>query len=132
LALGGWKTSSTADRYSHPTLHNDKIAQERSIPDYTLSSKQSQEQRKTGTDDSKAFLHNSCLPRAPIRSNTESSGKKNLDSIQKTALCVNNEGSHRTEHKLRKVIAHVDIHVHTFGIVYDLLSFFGNARVTTE
>ena len=95
MALGGWKTSSMADRYSHPTLHNDKVALVRSIPDYTLASKQSQEQRKTGTDDSRTFLHNSCLPSAPIQSNTESSGKKNLDSVQKTALCVNNEGAQR-------------------------------------
>ena len=100
MALGGWKTPSMADRYSHPTLLNDKAALERSIPDYMLASNQSQEQKKTGTD-GKAIrgisesLSKSCFQCAPMRTNAENSGKKNLDSIQKTALCINNEGAER-------------------------------------
>lgn len=86
MALGGWKTSSIADRYSHPTLLNDKAALERSIPDYTLPSNQSQEQQKTGTDGEDVggggeILSKSCFRGAPMRTDTENSGKKTADNL---------------------------------------------------
>jgi len=63
-----------------------------------LASNESQEQKKTGTDDKGVggdgeSLSKSCFPRARRRTDTDNSGKKNLDSIQKTALCVTNEGA---------------------------------------
>ena len=103
MALGGWKTAAMADRYSHPTLLSDKAALERSIPDYTLPSNQSQEQQKTGTDGKDVggggeILSKSCFQGAPMRTDTDNSGKKTADTIQKTTLCVNNEGAQSIEH----------------------------------
>ena len=65
-----------------------------------LASNQSQEQKKTGTDDKGVgdggeSLSKSCFQGAPMRIDAENSGKKTADTIQETALCINNEGAER-------------------------------------
>jgi len=109
-SLARHKSSAMTDRYTHIRLHDERAALE-TLPDFSQPSKRKQEAVATGTDDkpidstdtTDKSLSKSCFPRAPIRSNTDNSGKKNLDSVQKMVLCVRNEGALRTVDPILKV-----------------------------
>jgi len=87
------KTPEMVRHYTHASEDQQREAIN-ALPDLTQSSKEKQEAVKTGTDDKN--LSKSCFPRAPIRSNTDNGGEKTLDSTEKMALCVRNEGALRT------------------------------------
>ena len=53
---------------------------------------------KTGTDAN--FLSKSCFSGAHTRTNTNTSGKKNIGSVQKTQLSIDNEGAEQTHNPL--------------------------------
>ena len=101
------KTPEMTRHYSHTFETQQRKAVE-STPDLTQPSMESQTAAKTGTDDrnvTEEILSKSCFQGAPIRSNTEASGKQNIDSVQKTALHTNNEGAVRIDspmHRKRK------------------------------
>jgi integrase len=88
------KSPEMTRHYTHAAEEQQRKAIN-DLPDLTQPSKESQAAVKTGTDD-RNFLSKSCFEGAPIRSNTEASGKENLDSVQKTQLSANNEGAVRT------------------------------------
>ena len=99
-SLARHKSSAMTDRYTHIRLHDERAALE-TLPDLSQPSKLKQEAAATGTydkpvdstDTTDKSLSKSCFSHAPIRSNTDNSGKKNPDSVDKTALCVSNEGA---------------------------------------
>ena len=88
------KTPAMTRHYSHAFEDQQREAIE-SLPDLTQPSKESQAAVKTGTDNGNVtgeILSKSCFEGASIRSNTGASGKQNLDIVEKTPLCLNNEG----------------------------------------
>jgi len=85
------KTPEMTRHYSHAFEDQQREAIN-ALPDLTQPSKESQVAVKTGTDD-RNFLSESCFQSAPICSNMQTSGKQNLDSIQKMALDANNKGA---------------------------------------
>ena len=98
------KTPEMTRHYSHTFETQQRKAVE-STPDLTQPSMESQTAAKTGTDDrnvTEEILSKSCFQGAPIRSNTEASGKQNIDSVQKTALRKNNEGAVRIDSPMHK------------------------------
>jgi len=88
------KTPAMTRHYSHAFEDQQREAIE-SLPDLTQPSKESQAAVRTGTNDGHVtgeILSKSCFGGASIRSNTGASGKHNLDIVEKTPLCLNNEG----------------------------------------
>jgi len=94
-SLARHKSSAMTDRYTHIRVHDERAALD-GLPDLSLPSKEKQQAVKTGTDDSTNILLKSCFQCAPMRSNTENSGTKNVLSVQKTPLCINNEGAEQS------------------------------------
>ena len=85
------KTPEMTRHYSHAFEDQQREAIN-ALPDLTQPSAESQAAVKTGTDD-RNFLLKSCLQGTIIRSDAQVSGKQNLDSVHKTALCENNKGA---------------------------------------
>ena len=91
------KSPEMTRHYTHSFENQHREAIE-AIPDLTQPSRQAQLAIKTGTGED--FLLDSCYEGANIRSNTGYSGKQNLDAVNKTALCVNNEGARRIQYTI--------------------------------
>ena len=92
------KSPEMTRHYTHTFEDLQREAIE-ALPDLTQPSRESQAMVKTGTDDRNVtgeFLSDSCFDGATIRSNTQTSGIKNLDITEKTQYCENNQGVVRT------------------------------------
>ena len=82
------KTPDMARRYSHAFEQKQRRAVN-AFPDLTQPSKEAQAQVKTGTDNE--ILLKSCFGDGQQQTPVDTSGKKIVDSVEKTPLCVYNE-----------------------------------------
>jgi integrase len=92
------KSPEMTRHYTHSfeDQHRQAIA---ALPDLNQPSRESQVAVKTGTDNMSAtgeILSKSCFECAPIRSDTDASGKPSLDGVPKTLLGTNNTGESQT------------------------------------
>lgn len=91
------KTPEMTRHYSHAFEGQQREAIE-SLPDLTQPSRESQAAVKTGTDDRNVtgeILSKSCFEGVPIREIWKPAESESPDNVQRTPLCVNNEGAER-------------------------------------
>jgi len=92
-SLARHKSSAMTDRYTHIKLHDERAALN-CLPDLTQPSSESQQAVKAGTDGN--FLSDSCFQGARRQTTTNSSEKKNADSVTKTQSSDDNKGYDET------------------------------------
>ncbi|HUU19734.1 MAG TPA: tyrosine-type recombinase/integrase [Sedimentisphaerales bacterium] len=86
------KNPEMARHYTHASEQQQREAVE-ALPDLTQPSKETQAQVKTGTDND--FLLNSCFEDGHQQTPADTSGMKRVNSVEKTPLCVYNDGPER-------------------------------------
>lgn len=97
-SLARHRSSAMTDRYTHINLHDERQALD-TLPDLTKPSKEKQRNAKTGTDDADVtdqILSKSCFRGTQSRTSIDNHRLKNLDTVEKTLLCVNNKGADAT------------------------------------